>query len=289
VTDSPTTAVLFPGQGSQTPDMRDDVERFRPDLLQLACEELGTDPFERIAEGSRFAQPAIYCASLAGWERLGRPDVAALAGHSLGEFAALVAAETLSAEDGLRLVALRGRLMDEAAERTGDGGMLAVLGNDARLAAGALAEGHGVFVANDNAPGQVVLSGAVQRLDAAAAEAKTIGLRAIRLAVAGAFHSPAMAGAAPELEAALDAVEFGPGLTPVVSCVTTEPIADPRPVLLAGLTEPVRWRETLLALHTLGVRRFVDAGPGKVLAGLVTRTLDGVTAETAAALEAARV
>jgi malonyl CoA-acyl carrier protein transacylase len=280
---------LFPGQGSQTPEMRDDVERLRPDLLELALEELGTDPFARVAEGSRFAQPAIYCASLAGWERLGRPQVAALAGHSLGEFAALVAAEALSAEDGLRLVALRGRLMDEAAERTGDGGMLAVLGQDARPAAGTLAARHGVFVANDNAPGQVVLSGDIERLDAAAVDAKAMGVRAIRLAVAGAFHSPAMAGAAPELEAALNAVEFRPAQTPVISSITTDPLDEPLPILLAGLTQPVRWRETVLALGALGAMRFVDTGPGKVLAGLVSRTLDGVTVETAAALEAERV
>ena len=289
MTDAPITAVVFPGQGSQTPEMLGDVERLRPDLLELVRDELGTDPFTRVAEGSRFAQPAIYCASLAGWERLGRPEVAALAGHSLGEFAALVAAEALSAEDGLRLVALRGRLMDEAAERTGDGGMLAVLGDASQEEAPALAEAHGVFVANDNAPGQVVLSGDVDRLDAAAVAAKAAGLRAMRLAVAGAFHSPAMASAAPELEAALRAVDLQAPRTPVISSITAAPVEDPLPVLLAGLTESVRWRETTLALHALGVRRFVDAGPGKVLAGLVKRTVADVEIETAQTLEAARV
>jgi [acyl-carrier-protein] S-malonyltransferase len=288
VTDFPSTAVVFPGQGSQTPAMRDDVERLRPDLLELALDELGADPFERVTEGTRFAQPAIYCASLAGWERLGRPPVAAFAGHSLGEFAALVAAEALGAEDGLRLVALRGRLMDEAAEATGDGGMLALLGRDAQASAPGLAERHGVFVANDNAPGQIVMSGAVERLDAAAAEAKAGGLRTIRLAVAGAFHSPAMTGAAPAFEAALDAVEFREPRTPVVSSITAELLDDPPAVLLAGLTEPVRWRETLLQLSARGVTRFVDAGPGKVLAGLASRTLPDAVVETIEQ-EAARV
>ncbi len=289
MTDFSTTAVLFPGQGSQTPEMRDDVERLRPDLLELALDELGTDPFERVTEGTRFAQPAIYCASVAGWERLGRPPVAALAGHSLGEFAALVAAEALGAEDGLRLVALRGRLMDEAAAAVGDGGMLALLGKDAEASAPALAQRHGVSVANDNAPGQIVMSGAVDRLDAAATEAKASGLRTIRLAVAGAFHSPAMASAAPAFEAAVAEVEFREPRTPVVSSITTEPLADPRPALLAGLTEPVRWRQTLIALSATGVTRFVDAGPGKVLAGLASRTLDDVVVETVETLEAARV
>src|SRR5919112_6282373 len=126
-------ALLFPGQGSQTADMRETVERHRPDLLELAFEEVGQDLFERAADGTRWAQPAIYCAALAGAEELranGRDGDAVeadvMAGHSLGEITALVAAEALNAEDGLRLVAERGRFMQEAAEETGDGGMTAV-------------------------------------------------------------------------------------------------------------------------------------------------------------------
>lgn len=283
----PATAVLFPGQGSQTPTMRDDVERWRPDLLELACDAVGADPFEHVSEGTRFAQPAIFCASLAGWERLGRPAVDAVAGHSLGEVAALVAAGSLSAQDGLRLVALRGRLMDEAAEQTGDGGMLAVLKGGPGQAE-AIASRHGVAVANDNAPGQVVLSGSVDALERAEVTAKELGLRAIRLAVAGAFHSPAMAPAVPAFRAALADVDFRPAQIAVVSCITAQPLADPREQLLAGLTQPVRWRETALALHAMGIRRFVETGPGKVLAGLVGRTLRDVEILTAEALEAAR-
>ncbi|MDQ6805996.1 MAG: acyltransferase domain-containing protein, partial [Actinomycetota bacterium] len=112
-----TTAILFPGQGSQTPDMRDDVERIRPDLLALAIEAVGEDPFALVQEGTRFAQPAIFCASLAGWEALGRPEAKYMAGHSLGEFAALVAAGVLSERTALELVALRGRLMQDAGEQ----------------------------------------------------------------------------------------------------------------------------------------------------------------------------
>src|ERR1700758_786633 len=122
------TAILFPGQGSQTPEMRETVAEVRPDLLSLAEQVVGEDPFPRAEEGTKFAQPAIFCASLAGWEALGRPLGDYMAGHSLGELAALVAAGCLSEADGVRLVALRGRLMQEAGEHAGDGGMVAVLG-----------------------------------------------------------------------------------------------------------------------------------------------------------------
>src|SRR4029450_11799740 len=118
------TALLFPGQGSQTADMRETVERHRPDLLELAQREVGPDLFERAADGTRWAQPAIFCAALAGFAGV-RPHADVMAGHSLGEITALVAAEALSAEDGLRLVAARGRLMQEAAEETGDRGLTA--------------------------------------------------------------------------------------------------------------------------------------------------------------------
>ena len=122
-------ALLFPGQGSQTAGMRETVERWRPDLLELALEEVGSDLFERAADGTRWAQPAIYCAALAGARELD-VDADVMAGHSLGEITALVEAGALGAEDGLRLVAARGRLMQEAAEETGDGGMTAVRARD---------------------------------------------------------------------------------------------------------------------------------------------------------------
>src|SRR6202051_1257462 len=112
-----TTAILFPGQGSQTPDMRDTVAAVRPDLLGLAAEVVGEDPFGRAEEGTRYAQPALFCASLAGWAALGRPLGDFRPGHSLGELPALVAAGSLRERDGLELVALRGRLMQEAGER----------------------------------------------------------------------------------------------------------------------------------------------------------------------------
>jgi len=111
-------AVIFPGQGSQTDEMREQVERHRPDLLELALSEVGAELFERASDGTRWAQPAIFCAALAGWEQLReRVEPAFMAGHSLGEISALTAAGAIRAEDGLRLVAARGRLMQEAAEQ----------------------------------------------------------------------------------------------------------------------------------------------------------------------------
>jgi malonyl CoA-acyl carrier protein transacylase len=157
------TAILFPGQGSQTPEMRDVVAEIRPDLLELAVAAVGEDPFPLADTGTRYAQPAIFCASLAGWAALGRPQGDFMAGHSLGELGALVAAGALTEKDGLELVALRGRLMQEAGERAAGGGagggMVALLGAGAADEAPGLAEQHGLAEANDNSPQQVVLSG----------------------------------------------------------------------------------------------------------------------------------
>src|SRR5262249_34900354 len=148
-------------------------------------EAVGEDPFPRAEDGTKFAQPAIFCASLAGWAALERPRGQFMAGHSLGELAALVAAGSLSERDGGELVTLRGRLMQQADE----GGMLALLGVGAADHAPELAEAHGLAVANDNSPQQVVLSGARTALPDAAAAAKELGLRAMDLPVTGAFHS----------------------------------------------------------------------------------------------------
>jgi [acyl-carrier-protein] S-malonyltransferase len=270
------TAILFPGQGSQTPDMRDLVSRERPDLLELAAEAVGEDPFPRVEDGTAFAQPAIFCASLAGWQALGRPRGEYLAGHSLGELGALVAAGCLDEPDGLRLVAVRGRLMQDAGEQAGDGGMVALMGAAAAEQAHEVADAHGLAVANDNSPQQVVLSGSRDALPKAAATAQELGLRAIVLPVTGAFHSPMMASAAPAFAAALADVEVRPGQGTVVSAVTAAPFEDVRRQLVQALTMPVRWRETMLALHEREVTRFVEVGPGRVLTSLAKRTLRGV-------------
>ena len=271
-----TTAILFPGQGSQTPEMRDLVADLRPDLLEQVAEIVGEDPFAKANEGTNYAQPAIFCASLAGWESLGRPDGDFMAGHSLGELAALVAAGALEERDGLELVSLRGRLMQESGEKAGDGGMLALVGKGAADHAAELADGHGLSVANDNSPQQVVLSGARDALPAAAAAAEEHGLRAIDLPVSGAFHSPMMAGAVPEFEKAVNSVKISEPRVKVVSAVTAAPFDDIAKQLTDALTSPVRWRQTMLALHELGAERFVEVGPGRVLTGLVKRTLRDV-------------
>jgi [acyl-carrier-protein] S-malonyltransferase len=283
----PSTALLFPGQGSQTADMREHVEAARPDLLALARGVVGDDPFARVDDGTRYAQPAIYCATVVGFERLREAGVTGevYAGHSLGEVAALVAAGALSAEDGLRLVAVRGRLMQESGEQAGDGSMIALLGKGAADHASAIADAAGLTVANDNAPNQVVLSGARDAFAAAGDAARAQGLRAVPLPVTGAFHSPAMAGARPELEATLAEIELAEPTVTVVSSITTEPFDDVRARLADALTKPVRWRETLLALRASGVERFVETGPGKVLTGLAKRTVPDAEALSADQIE----
>ena len=280
-------ALLFPGQGSQTSDMRDLVERFRPGLEERARDTVGEDPFERSNEGTRWAQPAIFCAALAGWESLReRLEPGLMAGHSLGEITALVAAGALSEDDGLRLVAARGRLMQGAGERAGDTGMLAVRGSSSEV--GDAATRHGLTVANDNSPEQIVLSGSAAGLEAAAAELTERGLRSKRLPVGGAFHSPAMAPAAAPFRELLADVEVAEPSVPVLSCVTAQPFDDVRERLAEAITSPVRWLDVMRSLRALGAVRYVETGPGNVLTGLVRKSLDGVEAEAPVTLEPAR-
>jgi [acyl-carrier-protein] S-malonyltransferase len=264
--------------------MRALVAAVRPDLLEAAIELVGEDPFARVDESTRFAQPAILCASLAGWTRLrDHIDAVALAGHSLGEFSALAAAGALSDLDALRLVVLRGDHMAASGEAAGGGTMLAVMGASPPQAE-ALAARHGVYVANDNAPGQVVLSGAPDALDAAGREAKGDGLRAMPLGVAGAFHSPQMHGALEPFRAALSEVVFDTPQIPVISCATAAEFTDPAMELAEALVSPVRWRDTMATLDDRGVQAYVDAGPGRVLSKLTPRCIRGASAVTAETL-----
>ncbi len=260
------TAILFPGQGSQTPGMRELVAERAPELLARVTELVGEDPFERVEQSTRFAQPAIFCASIAGWSAVDAEPSAA-AGHSLGEFGALVAAGVLGVDDALQLVVLRGRLMAEADD---SGSMLALLGGTPEDAQ-AIARQSGVTVANDNAPGQVVLSGERGRLAEAEEAAREFGVRAMPVEVAGAFHSSAMAPAVAPFRAALDKVELHRPRFPVYSGATTARFRDPRAELTAALTQPVRWRETFLAMIRDGMDDFVEVGPGNVLAKLAKR------------------
>ena len=266
------TAVLFPGQGVGDPSSRELVAEHRPDLLDLATELVGEDPFERMAEGTSYAQPAVYCASIAGYERLGRPEAEYFAGHSLGEVGALAAAGALEDADGLRIVVARGRVMDQMARAGEPGGMLAV-GSD-RAGAQALADQHGLTLANENSPQQFVLSGPLNRIEEAEAAAKSSGVRAKKLAVAGAFHTEAMSSGVEAFRAELDEIDFQEPDAPVVSSTSADFFTDDvRDALAASLVSPIRWTAVLAKLEQLGVTRYLDVGPGKVLAGLVRRTL----------------
>jgi [acyl-carrier-protein] S-malonyltransferase len=279
------TAILFPGQGVGDDSSGGLVERVRPDLAELATELVGEDPFERIGESTRFGQPAVYCASIAGYERLGRPAADFFAGHSLGEVTALAAAGAVADEDGLRIVTARGALMDDAARRSPAGGMAAV-GAD-RRSAETLAADHRLVVANSNSAEQFVLSGESDAIERAVDEAKRRGLRAKRLAIAGAFHTEAMSGAVAPFRSILDEINFQATEPTVISSTTGRPFApDPREALATALVQPVRWINAMRTLRQLGAIRFVDVGPGKVLAGLVRRTIDDAEVETLASREA---
>jgi [acyl-carrier-protein] S-malonyltransferase len=256
--------------------MRELVATRRPDLLALAVELTGADPFERSEDGTAYLQPAIYCASIASLAGTSRPHADLYAGHSMGELTALALAGSLDEHDGLRLVAIRGRLMQRMAEDVAAGAMLAV-GAGAREVAG-LARTHGLIISNDNSPEQSVLSGPLDAILAARAEAKVSGLRAFKLAVKGAFHSPLIEPAVPEFRAALADVEFRPPVRPVFSCVSAREFDDVRARLAESLTHPVRWREVLLALRERGATSFVEAAPGQVLTKLTRATLPGAEA-----------
>ena len=271
----PSSALLFPGQGSHAEGMEDPY-RGHP-LLERGLELLGHDPFERLAEGTRYQQPALFLCSVAAWDQWREEaddvdDAHAAAGHSLGEYAALVAAGALQFDDAVRLVDERAAAMADAGELS-PGGMVAMLGGDARDVR-ALAERLNLVVANDNAPGQLVLSGALDAVLAAEDSARDeTGARARRLDVTGAFHSSLMEPAAERLRAALEATPVAEPQIPVYSNGSAAPFVDIRRELAENLLRPVRWRETLLAMRTARIERFVELGPGAVLTGLVKRTL----------------
>jgi malonyl CoA-acyl carrier protein transacylase len=273
----PSIAAIFPGQGSHAADM-DEPYRGSP-AFERGLELLGFDPFARLDEGTRFQQPAIFLCSVAAWDiwREESADelaqVRAAAGHSLGEYAALVAAGVLKFDDAVLLVRERAAAMADAGDAN-PGGMVAMLGGDDH-AVRALATRLGLTVANDNAPGQLVLSGATEAIAEAAEVARDEagGARARILPVSAAFHSPLMEPAAARLAAALAGVEIGPAAFPVYANGSAAPFKDVRAELSQNLLGPVRWRETMLALRAAGIDRYVEHGPGAVLTGLVKRTL----------------
>ncbi len=282
----PDTAWLFPGQGSQYVGMGWDLLReFSPaaEIMEQASALSGKDLQKLCLQGpdalltrTDNLQPAITAINL-GCARLlqdrgFRPAV--VAGHSLGEFAALYAAGVLTVRDTLYLVTERGRLMHETARQVG-GGMLAVKGLTAAQVEHLLAGLQSRFVitiANYNAPTQTVLSGAVDGLEQAQAAVSQQGGVPVRLNVSGPWHSSLMQAAAERFNALLADIDFQPAQIPVVLNVTGEPCQDPqaiKAVMLQQLCSPVRWRQTLQTMLALGVQRFIEVGPGKVLRGLL--------------------
>ncbi len=236
-------------------------------------------------KATEVAQPALLAtawATLAAVQEAGGAGQPALtAGHSLGEYTALVAAGALEFETALRLVRRRGELMRDAAAAC-PGAMAAVLKLDDASVARLCAEvGGTVAPANYNSPGQVVISGAVEAVQQAEGLVKAAGGRAIRLPVSGAFHSPIMAPAAAALAADLAATEFADAVVPVVQNVVAEPVtaaAALRANLAAQVTGCVRWTQTVTGLQAAGVRLAIEFGPGEVLCGLVRRTAPTIQA-----------
>lgn len=288
------TAFLFPGQGSQAPGMLSDFseETAVRQVFQEASGALGYDLWALTQEGSGEdlnrtdrTQPALLTAGVALWklwEQRGGLRPALLAGHSLGEYTALVCAGVMSLGDGVRLVEKRGQLMQEAVPR-GQGAMAAILGldNDRVVALCRDAAGDQVVEAvNFNAPGQVVIAGDNDAVDRAIAACKEAGAkRAMPLPVSVPSHCALMKPAAEQLAGVLEGVNFHAPELPVINNVDVARETDPaaiRGALVRQLHSPVRWVETVQALAAEGVEQAYECGPGKVLAGLVKRTERGI-------------
>ena len=286
-----TTAFLFPGQGSQTVGMGRDLAEHYPIAKQIFEEAdsiLGFPLSKLMHEGPDSelndtvnTQPALYVHSVAAWmtfTHLSTLKPAALAGHSLGELSALTASGALSFSDGLRLVRARGELMKRAGE-TNPGGMAAVLGVDIptleRVCAEASTTEEIVQVANDNCPGQVVISGHKTALERAMTGAKAAGAkRALALAVSIAAHSPLMDLIQAEWNSAVDACDMKTPSIPVIGNVHAKPLLtadDLRLDIKAQMQSRVRWTESVEAMRGSGIQAYVEAGTGDVLLGLVKR------------------
>ena len=307
-----TTAIIFPGQGSQAIGMGRDLHDAFPAaraVFEEVDEALGESLSGLMFAGdedeltlTRNAQPALMAVSLAavraleaggGWRLEER--AAFVAGHSLGEYTALAAAGCLALADAARLLRLRGEAM-QAAVPVGAGAMAALIGADLAQAediAKAAAGGEVCVVGNDNAPGQVVVSGARSAVERAVALAPEHGIRrAVMLPVSAPFHSPLLRPAAETMAAAFEEVPFSPLAVPVVANVTARPVHEAAAVpalLVRQVTAMVRWRESVLHMAAEGVDTLIEVGAGKVLTGLarrIDRSLSTSSVGTAADVEA---
>lgn len=290
-------AYVFPGQGSQAVGMGKDIYDNVPvakELFEKANEILGFRITDIMFNGTpeelkqtKVTQPAVFLHSVILAKALGvNPD--AVAGHSLGEFSALVVAGALSFEDGLKLVSKRAMAMQQCCEEQ-PGSMAAVLGLDDKTIEEVCASVEGVVVAaNYNCPGQLVISGADAAVDEACEKLKAAGARrALRLPVGGAFHSPLMEPARKELEAAIAEAEFKTPSCPVYQNVDAQPYTNAETIkknLIAQLTAPVRWTQIVEKMIADGVTEFTELGPGNVLQGLVSKVSREVAAESKSTL-----
>ncbi len=279
-------AYVFPGQGSQFVGMGKDLYENDATARQLFDEAdsilgfkitdvmfAGTD--EQLRQ-TKVTQPAIFLHSVILAKVMGAAfQPAMVAGHSLGEFSALVAAGAMSFADGVRLVSQRAQAMQRACEAA-PSTMAAIVGLDDATVEQACKEVGGVVPANYNCPGQLVISGSVEGIDAACAALTARGAkRAIKLAVSGAFHSPFMEPARAELAKAIEETSFTAPICPVYQNVTASAETDPATIkknLVAQLTSSVRWTQTVQNMIAAGAAEFVEVGPGKVLQGLVRKT-----------------
>lgn len=280
-------AAIFPGQGAQSVGMLADIAGAHASVkakFDVASQVLGFDLWSMVLEGpaevlgsTENTQPALLVASIALWELWsgGGEKVNVMAGHSLGEYSALVCAGAMSFEDGVRLVRTRGELMQRAVPN-GQGGMAAVLGLDDEAIKACCASVAGeVSAANYNAPGQVVIAGDISAVDEAIEACKAAGAkRALKLDVSGPFHSKSMAAAAGDFSQALDAIEVVMPRIPVVQNVrasVAKDVGELKSNLVEQLYSPVQWTASVQFMLGQGLEQCVECGPGNVLAGLVKR------------------